>query len=167
MTLCITSIRFIALIVTTILPTAIFANEAIENVLGGPYTTCTGAVAWTENDNGATRVEPMRLAVQDADDAAYLALFLSEEDFAADNVWACMDGVCAAHTTVRAATTTNVLRLRHEVDLVGGEAVYEMEAVFIVVNARETAIQVDGTRGDGSFICEKALPERLLSIGQQ
>ena len=35
-------------------------------VLGGPYTTCTGAVAWTENDNGATRVEPMRLAVQDA-----------------------------------------------------------------------------------------------------
>ncbi len=159
--------RVFAFLTSTVLATAASGNEAIEDALGGPFTTCTGAIAWTENDNGTTRVEPMRLAVRDAADAAYIALFLSEEDFTPDNVWTCMDGVCAAHTTVRAATTTNVLRLRHEVDLVGGEAVYGMEAVFMVVNARETPIQVERAQGAGSFICEKAIPERLLSIGQQ
>ena len=142
------------------------ANQAIEEALGGSFTMCTGAIAWTENDNGATRVEPMRLAVRDAEDAARVALFLSEEDFTRNDVWACVDGVCTAHATVRAAVTTNVLRLRHQADLTNGEAVYGMEGVFMVVNARETPIQVEGAQGAGSFICEKALPASLLSMEQ-
>ncbi|MCA0873692.1 hypothetical protein LCL97_22900 [Seohaeicola saemankumensis] len=148
------------------LATTATGNEAIEDALGGSFTTCTGAIAWTEKDSGSTRVEPMRFAVRDAEDAANLALFLSEEDFTGEDVWACTDGVCTSHATVRASATTNVLRLHHELDLIGGEAVYQMEAVFIVVNARETPIQVVGAQGNGSVICEKALPESLLSIEQ-
>lgn len=156
-----------AFFAATVLATSASGNEALEAALGGSFTTCTGAIAWTENDTATTRVEPMRLAAQEAEDAAFVALFLSEADFTPDDVWACADGVCAAVSTVRAATTTSVLRLRHEVDLVGGEAVYGMEAVFIVVNARETPIQVEGAQGEGSFICERALPETLLSAEQQ
>ena len=155
-----------ALFAALVLASAASGNEAVEDALGGSFTTCTGAIAWTENDNGATRVEPMRLAVRDAEDAASVALFLSEEDFTSDDVWACVDGVCTAHATVRAAVSTNVLRLRHQVDLSSGEAVYGMEGVFMVVNARETPIEVDSAQGVGSFICEEALPESLLSMEQ-
>lgn len=153
-----------SLLAATVLATAASGNQAVEDALGGSFVTCTGAIAWTENDNGTTRVEPMRLAVRDAEDAASVALFLSEEDFTSDDVWACGDGVCTAHTSVRGAVTINVLRLRHQADLTGGEAVYEMGGVFLVVNARETPIQVEGAQGAGSFICEKALPGSLLSI---
>ncbi|MFC3613319.1 hypothetical protein ACFORG_06060 [Lutimaribacter marinistellae] len=155
-----------ALFAATFLATTASGNEAIEDALGGPFTTCTGAIAWTENDNGATRVEPMRLAVRNTEDAPSIALFLSEEAFMSDDVWACEHGVCSAHATVRGAVTTNVLRLRHQANLSGGEAVYGMEGVFMVVNARETTIQVEGAQGVGSFICEKALPESLLSSEQ-
>lgn len=154
------------LLTSTVLATASLGNEAIEDALGGSFTTCTGAIAWTENDSGGTRVEPMRLAVRDAEDAANVALFLSEEDFTSEDVWACMDGVCTAHTTVRAAVSTNVLRLRHQADLTSGEAVYGMEAVFMVVNAREAPIQVEGAQGAGSVICEKVLPATLFPMEQ-
>ena len=153
-----------ALLTATVVATEASGNQAIEEALGGSFTTCTGAIAWTENDSGSMRVEPMRLAVRDAEDAASVALFLSEEDFTSDNVWACLEGVCTAHATVRAAVTSNVLRLRHQIDLTSGEAVYDMQGVFMVVNARETPIQIEGAQGAGSFICEKALPASLLSM---
>lgn len=35
----------------------------------------------------------------------------------------------------------------------------------MVVNARESLIQVEGAKGAGSFICDKALPESLVSSG--
>ncbi|NOD35872.1 MULTISPECIES: hypothetical protein [unclassified Ruegeria] len=159
-------LRIGALFAATTLATTASGNELIEDALGGPFTTCTGAIAWTEDDNSATRVEPMRLAVRDADDAANVALFLSEEDFTSEDVWACVDGVCMAHATVRAAVTTNVLRLRYQADLTSGQAVYGMEGVFMVVNAREAPIKVEGARGSGSFICEKALPESFLGSEQ-
>ena len=160
------STRACVVFAAVVLASAASGNEAIEDALGGSFTTCTGAIAWTENDNGARRVEPMRLAVRDAEDAASVALFLSEEDFTRDDVWACGDGVCTAHATIRAAVTTNVLRLRHQADLTSGEAVYDMEGVFMVVNARETPIQIEGAQGAGAFICEKALPVSLLSMGE-
>lgn len=155
-----------ALLTSTVLATAASGNEAIEDALGGSFTACTGAIAWTENDNRATRVEPMRIAVRDVEGAARLAMFLSEEDFTSDDVWACLDGVCTALATVRGAVTANVLRLRYQADLTNGEAVYGMESVFVVVNARKTPIQIEGAQGAGSFICEKALPASLLSMEQ-
>jgi hypothetical protein len=158
--------RASAFFAAIVLATAASGNEAIEDALGGPFTTCTGAIAWTENDNGAKRMEPMRLAVRDAEDAAAIGLFLSEDDFTSDNVWACMDGICSAHATVRGAVTTNVLRLRRGADLANGEVLYEMQAVFMVVNARETQVQVDGAQGVGSFICERALSKGLVSMEQ-
>lgn len=167
MSLVLASMRAIAFVVITVLPTAIFANEGIENALGGPFTTCTGAIAWTDSNNGVTHVEPMRLAVPDAKDAANIGLFLNDSDFTSDNVFACLDSVCTSQKTVRAAATTNVLRLRKEVGLSGGEIVYAMEAAFFVVNARESQLQVESAQGVGSFICEKELPSGLVSFEQQ
>lgn len=159
-----TSTGAVAVVTAMFLATAGAANESIEDVLNGPFTTCTGAIAWTETDNDMTRVEPMRLAVPDADNATAIALFLAEDDVSSDNVWTCSDGVCTAYSTVRGAVTTNVLRFRHQIDLTGGEVVYAMDAVFLVVNARDTPIQVEGVQGTGSFICEKMLPDGLLSL---
>lgn len=156
-----------ALFATMVLATSASGNEAIEDALGGPYTTCTGAIAWTENDNDASRVEPMRLAAPNSDNAAAIALFLTTDEVSPDSAWACMDGACSTHRAIGGAVTTNVLRLRHQADLNSGEAIYEMEAVFLVVNARVAPIQVEGAHGMGSFICEQKLPAHLLAPEEQ
>lgn len=141
-------------------------SEAIQNALGGSIVECSGAIAWTENDGGATRVEAMRFAARDSIGTDEIALFLDEKNFSAQDVWPCNEGACTANTVLHSAVTTNVLRLRHELDLGSGEVVYGLDAVFMVVNARESPMQVEGAKGAGSFICEKALPESLVSSGQ-
>jgi hypothetical protein len=108
----------------------------------------------------------MRLAARGVDGAGRIALFLSEDDIGPDSVWNCMDGVCTATRTVRSSVTVNALHLRHEADLGSAEAVYGMTAVFVVINARDTPIEVAETSGTGSFICENPLPQSLLSRAQ-
>jgi hypothetical protein len=149
-------------------PVSVFAESTIEKALGGPAIICTGAVAWTEDGTeGAPRVEPLRLAVRDAEEAGAVALFLSDADFVAADVWACTGGLCTASSTLPTASTTNVMRLRRKSDLASGEVVYGMEAVFIIVAAGGEALQVDWATGRGAFTCEKALPTGVVQSGKR
>jgi hypothetical protein len=157
------TLRLATLLSLTVTAGAALAQEPIENALGGPVVTCSGAISWTESDSAATTVEPMRLAARDLDGTDRIALFLSEQDFGTGNVWTCMDGACSATRTESSAITVNALRLSHQADLASGEAVYEMTAVFVVVDAREPVIQAAQTSGTGAFICERRLPDSLLA----
>jgi len=153
--------------VTTLVAVTFAANsaggrEAIEAALGGPIVECSGAIAWTESLGGTQRVEPMRLAAPDVEGANAIALFLTEDDFNPNNIWNCTGGSCSATRALRSTVTVDALQLRHEADLGSGEAVYGMTAVYVLVNARETPIEVLQTRGVGSFICERPLSGRLL-----
>ncbi len=150
-------------VAVTFAATTASGQEAIEDALGGPIVACSGAIAWTESGSDGPRVEPMRLAARDVDDTNRIVLFLSEDDIDPENAWSCMDGACTATRTVRSGVTVNALRLHHEVDLGSGEAVYGMTAVFVIINAEDTPIQVSETSGTGSFICEKPLPESLVA----
>jgi hypothetical protein len=100
----------------------------------------------------------MHWAVRAVEGADRIALFLSEEDFASDNVWTCMDGTCAATRSLRSTVTGNLLQLPHETDLARGDVVYGMIGAYVVVNARENPIQVIEATGAASFICEGSLP---------
>jgi len=154
--------RIVALLSVTCLASAALGREAIEDALGGPIVECSGAIAWVDSDSSTTNVEPMRLAARDAETSDRFALYLSHEDFGPESIWKC-DGACTNTRTLRSSVTVNALRLHHETDLGSGEAVYEMNAVYVVVNARETPVQVAQVSGTGSFICEKSLPQSLTS----
>jgi len=156
----------VTLVMVTLASNPAVGNEAIEDALGGPIVQCSGAISWKEDDGGAQRVEPMRLAAGDVDGADRIALFLSEDDFDPNSVWTCMNGTCIATRTLRSNVTVNALQLRHEADLGSGEAIYGMTAVYVVVNARETPIEVGQTRGVGSFICERPLPQGLIEAAE-
>ncbi len=159
--------RACALFAATILASAASGNEAIEGALGGPFTTCTGAIAWTESENSGGRVEPMRLAVRDAEDADAIALFLSAADFVADDVWTCQDGLCASSAVTAGGATMNVVQLHHRLDLPDGEVIYGMDAVFMIVGAGESPMQTQGANGQGAFFCEGPLPSGLVVAERQ
>ncbi|WP_135506618.1 hypothetical protein [Roseovarius aestuariivivens] len=149
----------------TVLATAASGNDAIEDTLGGPVTTCTGAIAWTDNDD--KRVEPMRFAVRDAEDSAEIALFLNAADFVPDDVWTCQDGLCASSAVTSGGATMNVVQLHHHLDLPDGEVIYRMDAVFMIVGAGESPMQTQGANGQGAFFCERPLPPGLVVAARQ
>lgn len=154
--------RLLALLATISSASAALANDTLETALGGPYVTCTGAIAWSETgSDGSMHVEPMRLAVRDDEGADAIALFLSEEDFLADDLWSCVEGICTSTAAMSTSVTSNVIRLHHAADLGSGEVVYRADLVFMVVGADAERLEVEGATGQGAFICEKPLPAGL------
>ncbi|MBY6004463.1 hypothetical protein KUV62_11120 [Salipiger bermudensis] len=140
------------------------AQGVVEEALGGPVIICTGAVTWTEGEAASElQVEPLRLAVRESRDAAEIALFLSAEDFVAEDVWTCKDGICMSSAAAGPNATLNVMQLEPFLELPDGEAIYRMEAVFMVVSANESPMTTEGAHGQGAFFCEKPLPSGLVA----
>lgn len=156
-------IGLIAALMGMAAPLAGHAQGAVEKALGGPAITCTGAIAWTEEGDGSTpRVEVLRLAARDAADASEIALFLSAADFVEGDIWSCTGGLCTSSGTLPTSATMNVMRLQPQVELASGEAVYGMQAVFVVVGAGGDTLQVERATGTGGFTCQKALPAGVV-----
>ncbi len=93
-----------------------------------------------------------------------LVIFLGEEDIIEDNVWSCVDGLCTVSVAATGnSITTNTLQLRRELDLPGGEAVYQAIALFMIFVPGEDAFEVEGTSGQGAFLCDGTLPAGVVA----
>ncbi|MEV8466640.1 hypothetical protein AB0T83_07595 [Fluviibacterium sp. DFM31] len=153
------------LLAASFVPSIASASESLEALFGGSVVQCTGAMAWSETGaDDDLNVEPLRIAARDAADADGLAIFLGEEDIIEDNVWSCVDGLCTANVAASGnSITTNSLQLRKELDLPGGEVVYDAIALFMIFVPGEDAFEIEGTSGKGAFICDGELPVGVVA----
>lgn len=154
-----------ALMAASFVASTASASETLEALLGGSVVQCTGAMAWSESPSvDDINVEPLRIAARDASDADTLAIFLGEGDIIADNVWFCVDGLCTAEMAASGnSITTNTMQLRKELDLPGGEVVYQAIALFMTFVPGDSAFEVVGTSGKGAFVCDGTLPAGVVA----
>ncbi|OSQ42890.1 hypothetical protein [Marivita geojedonensis] len=154
-----------SLLAASFVPSIAGASDSLEALLGGSVVQCTGAMAWSEIGTADDlNVEPMRIAARDSADANGLAIFLGQEDIMQNNVWSCVDGLCTASVAATGnSITTNTLQLRKELDLPGGEAVYQAIALFMIFVPGEDAFEVEGTSGQGAFLCDGTLPAGVVA----
>ncbi len=154
-----------SLLAASFVPSIAGASDPSEALLGGSAVQCTGAMAWSEIGTADDlNVEPMRLAARDSADANSLVIFLGEEDIIEDNVWSCVDGLCTASVAATGnSITTNTLKLRRELDLPSGEAVYQAIALFMIFVPGEDAFEVEGTSAQGAFLCDGTLPAGVVA----
>ena len=140
------------------------AQSVIEDALGGPIVECRGALAWApEQPESEPRVEAMQLAARDDSGAKSIALYHIERDFTPEDLWSCSEGLCTAHRVLRSGVSSSVLRIARGFDLGRGRVEYAVEAVFSVVGASGEALEPASTTGKGAFICDKALPNSVVS----
>ncbi|MCC1494531.1 hypothetical protein [Cognatishimia sp. F0-27] len=155
----------VSLLTASLLPSIASANASLEALLGGSVVQCTGAMAWTETAGAENlNVEPLRIAARDAAEADGLALFLGEEDIIEDNLWSCVNGLCTANAAASGSSvTTNTLQLRRELDLPGGDVVYQAIALFMIFAPGEDSFEIEGTSGKGAFLCDGTLPAGVVA----
>jgi hypothetical protein len=140
------------------------AQGTPADALGGPVIACPGTISWAaETDGGTPRDEPMTIAVRDDPGADRIALFVTEADFVAEDVWACESGFCTSSRVTERAVTTNVLRLSKRVELGDGQVEYGLSVVFSVVSAGEDNLEPAQTSGQGRFVCAKLLPPGIAA----